>query len=98
MSDLRFIIVCLTVKVLHIMKGPALVALVVENLPANAGDVRDTGSIPGSGRAWHPWRRAWQPTLVFWPGKYSPQGHTESDTTSNLACAHQRHLGGGGEG
>ena len=24
------------------------VALVVKNLPANAGDVRDTGSIPGS--------------------------------------------------
>ena len=27
------------------------VALVVKNLPANAGDVRDTGSIPGSGRS-----------------------------------------------
>ena len=27
------------------------VALVVENLPANAGDIRDTGSIPGSGRS-----------------------------------------------
>ena len=26
------------------------VALVVKNLPAKAGDVRDTGSIPGSGR------------------------------------------------
>ena len=26
------------------------VALVVKNLPANAGDVRDTGTIPGSGR------------------------------------------------
>ena len=25
-------------------------ALVVENLPAGAGDVRDTGSIPGLGR------------------------------------------------
>ena len=25
-------------------------ALVVKNPPANAGDVRDTGSIPGSGR------------------------------------------------
>ena len=25
-------------------------ALVVKNLPANAGDIRDTGSIPGSGR------------------------------------------------
>ena len=27
------------------------VALVVRNLPANAGDIRDTGSIPGSGRS-----------------------------------------------
>ena len=26
-------------------------ALVVKNMPANAGDVRDTGSIPGSGRS-----------------------------------------------
>ena len=26
-------------------------ALVVKNLPANAGDIRDTGSIPGSGRS-----------------------------------------------
>ena len=25
--------------------------LVVKNLPANAGDARDTGSIPGSGRS-----------------------------------------------
>ena len=28
-----------------------LVVLVVKNLPANAGDARDTGSIPGSGRS-----------------------------------------------
>ena len=27
------------------------VALVVKNLPASAGDTRDTGSIPGSGRS-----------------------------------------------
>ena len=26
-------------------------ALVVKNLPANTGDVRDAGSIPGSGRS-----------------------------------------------
>ena len=25
--------------------------LVVKNLPANAGDIRDVGSIPGSGRS-----------------------------------------------
>ena len=37
-----------------------------------------------------PWKRKWQPTLVFLPGKshgqrslvgYSPWGHKESDTT-----------------
>ena len=37
-----------------------------------------------------PWRRKWQPTTVFLPGKshgqrslagYSPQGHKESDMT-----------------
>ena len=36
----------------------AKVALMVKNLPANAGDIRDAGSIPGSGKI--PWRRAWK--------------------------------------
>ena len=54
---------------------------VVKNPLANAGDTRDAGSIPGSGRI--PWRRKWQPTPVFLPGKshrqrslvgYSPWG------------------------
>ena len=31
--------------------GASQVALVVKNLPANAGDLRDPGSIPGSGRS-----------------------------------------------
>ena len=30
--------------------GASQVALVVKNLPANAADARDAGSIPGSGR------------------------------------------------
>ena len=30
---------------------PSQVALVVKNLPANAGDIRDVGSIPSSGRS-----------------------------------------------
>ena len=29
---------------------PSQVVLVVKNPPANAGDIRDAGSIPGSGR------------------------------------------------
>ena len=32
------------------MFGASLVALVVKDLPANAGDVRDMISIPGSGK------------------------------------------------
>ena len=52
---------------------------VVKNPLANAGDA---GSISGSGR--FPWRRKWQPILVFLPGKshgqrslvgYSPWSH-----------------------
>ena len=39
------------------------VTLVVKNQPANTGDVRDVGSIPGSGRS--RWRRARQPTPVL---------------------------------
>ena len=30
--------------------SPSEVALVVKNLPANAGDLRDSGSIPGLGQ------------------------------------------------
>ena len=64
------------------------VALVVKNLPANLGDLRDEGLIPGLGR--FPWRKAWQPSPVFLPGEshgqrnlldYSPWGHTQWDTT-----------------
>ena len=66
----------------------------VKNLPANAGDVRHAGSIPGSqvqspGQE-DPRRRAQQPTPVLLPREshaqrslagYSPQAHKESDTT-----------------
>ena len=43
------------------------VVLVVKNQPANAGDVRNVGLIPGLETI--PWRRAWQPTPVFLPGE-----------------------------
>ena len=36
--------------ILTLLFGTSQVVLVVKNLPANAGDIRDTGSIPGSGR------------------------------------------------
>ena len=42
------------------------VALVVKNLPANAGNRRDVDSTPGSGKEW-------QPTPVFLPGESQGQ-------------------------
>ena len=66
--------------------GASQAVLVVKDPPA--GEVRDTGSIPGLGR--FPWRRKWQPTPVFLPGEshgqrslvgYSPWGHKESVMT-----------------
>ena len=56
--------------------------LAVKNLPVEETGVRSLG--------WEdPWRREWQPTPVYLPGKshgqrlvgYSPWGHKESDTT-----------------
>ena len=53
-----------------------------ENPPATPGNKRDSGSIP--------WRRAWQPTLLFLSGEshgqrnlagYSPRDSKESDMT-----------------
>ena len=34
-----------------ILNGTSQVALVVKNLPANARDIRDVGSVPRSGRS-----------------------------------------------
>ena len=72
--------------------GASQAVLVVKNLPANAGDVRELSLIlefcPWVEKI--PWRRAWQPTPVFLPGEshghrslagYNPQGCKESDTT-----------------
>ena len=41
-----FFIILITVSI-----RTSQVALVVKNLPANAGDIRDAGSIPGLGRS-----------------------------------------------
>ena len=41
--------------------------LVVENPPANAGDIRDLGFDPWVGKI--PWRRERQPTPVVLPGE-----------------------------
>ena len=66
-----------------------------KNLHADAGDIRDVGLIPGSGR--FPWRKAQQPTPVFLPGKshekkslvgYNPSVHKEPDTTEATEHSH----------
>ena len=69
-------------------EGASQMALVVRNLPANAGDIKDKGSIPGSERSpggGHgnplqyscPENPIWQGSLVG----YSTWSHTESDMT-----------------
>ena len=75
----------------------------VKNLPANAREAGDAGSIPGLGKI--SWSRKWQPGLVFLPGKfheqknlsgYSSWGRKESDTTEQLsmhASCHFHRLG-----
>ena len=69
----------------------SMVALVVDNPPAKAGDKR-CGFNPWMGKV--AWRRPWQPAPVFVPGEshgqrslvgYSPWGHKESDMTEGLS-------------
>ena len=79
----------------HAKIGALQVATVVKNPPTNAGNIRDEGLIPGSGRS--PGRG--QPTPVFLPGDshgqrglagHSPWGCKESDMTEATyqACTH----------
>ena len=56
--------------------GYTQVALVVNNLPANAGDLQRPGFDPWVGKI--PCRRKWQPTPVYLPGEPSGQ--------RNLVC------------
>ena len=64
--------------------------LVVKNPPANAGDLKDAGLIPGLRILWS---RKWQTTPVFLPEKShgqrslagsSPGGHKEMDMTEQV--------------
>ena len=49
-----------------IMNNVSQVVLVVKNPPANVGDIKGVGLIPG----WEdPWKSAWQPTPLFFPGE-----------------------------
>ena len=63
----------------------------VTNLPANAGDTRDTGSIPGPGRS-HGKGMAAPSSILSGESHgrrslaaYSPWGRKESDTTEPLS-------------
>ena len=60
----------------------------LKNPSVNVGDTGDAGSRPDFGMI--PWKKKWQPTPVFLPGKsqgqrnlvdYSPWGCKESDMT-----------------
>ena len=81
-----------------LIKWASQVAKVVKNVPANAEDTGDSGSIPGSGR--FPWRREWLPTPVFLPEEfhgqrslvgYSAWGCKELDMTEQLTNGVESH-------
>ena len=74
--------------------GASQVALVVKNLPASAGDVRDTSANPWVRKM--PWRRAGQPAPLFLPGEfhgqrslasYSPWGRKELAMTERITLS-----------
>ena len=82
--------VCVFTNPRHVSRA-SQVALVVKNLPANAGDMRH-GFYSWLRKI--PWRRAWQPTAACLPGEshgqrslagYSPWGHRIGHDWSNLA-------------
>ena len=67
-------------------------ANVVKNLPTNAGNSREIGSIPGSGRSGEENGNPLQYSCLENPirqrslADYSPWGWEESDTTERLHC------------
>ena len=69
------------------------VTLVAKNLPANAGDPRDVGSIPGQedpleeGSAAHSSKLVWRIPWTEEPGRL-PQGWKELDTTEGTQQQH----------
>ena len=77
--------------------GDSQIALVVKNLPANAGDIRNAGLIPGLGRS--PGEGHSNPLQYSCMGNHMDRGAwwaalhwiTESDTTeaTEHACKHQ---------
>ena len=68
-------------------------ALVVKNLPADVGDIRDAGSIPGLGRFpggghGNPLHYSWLENPMdrgAWQATYSSQGRKELNMTEAMA-------------
>ena len=58
-------------ELIQFMTGASQVAPVVKRPPANAGDISDCRFDPWVGKI--PWRRARQPTPVFFPGEFHGQ-------------------------
>ena len=79
-TDVFLVLAILHANIIYGLLGfiASLVVLVVENPPASAGDVRDTGSIPGSGRsleedmATHSSIPAWRIPWMEEPGRLHP--------------------------
>ena len=61
-----------------------MVVLVIKSLPANAGDVRDMGQIPGPGR--FPGEGHGNPTPVFLPG----ESHGQRSLVGYSLCGSKR--------
>ena len=89
-------LLCVSASLLYLWAS--LVAQTVKNLPA----MQETRFDPWVRKI--PWRREWQPTLVFLPGEfhgqrslvsYRPLGHKESYMTEQLTKALIRLVGGG---
>ena len=86
-------LLCVSASLLYLWAS--LVAQTVKNLPA----MQETRFDPWVRKI--PWRREWQPTLVFLPGEfhgqrslvsYRPLGHKESYMTEQLTHTHTHTL------
>ena len=69
------------------MCGASQMAQVVKNSPANAGDIRDVGLIPGLGR--FPGEGNGNPLQVFLPGK--SHGQRSRAGSNPWGCKRARH-------
>ena len=63
----------------------------IKNLPANAGNARDAGSVPGLGFLKQ--EMATQPSILVWkipwvedPGRLHSTSHKDWDTTDHAKC------------